>query len=83
MAVKKETAEERQARKGAELMGKATNKDKREAIAYLGKGFDEFDAFDNVVFIAWIADKSKSLEDYDNMPMTELEALIQKVLDSE
>lgn len=70
------TAEARAEKRGAELMQKVTNRHKRAAVAFFDKPLDEFDELDNMVLIAWVADPNRSLEEYDDMPLSALTDVI-------
>lgn len=63
-------------KRASELQEQMTNRHKREAVKFFGADFDALDGLDTMVVLAWIADPSLSLEDYDNMPLGELQKAI-------
>lgn len=60
-----------------ELMARATNKTKREVTRYFDEKFEDLDALDTLVLLAYLAcDKTKSLEDLDDTPFADLRKVI-------
>lgn len=73
MTNKTEAALEKRAE---ELMEQLTNADKRVAVKFFEVSYEELDGLDQMVLLAHVADRSKSIADYDAMPIGELQKVI-------
>ena len=68
--------EETDAARAEELMKTLTNKDKRAAIRLFDVTLEELDGIDQLVLLAHLADRSRSLEEFDGMPIDELQKVV-------
>lgn len=68
--------EEKDAARAEELMKTLTNKDKRAAVRLFDEEFVKLDGMDFMVLLAHLADRSRSLEEYDEMGQDDLRKVI-------
>ena len=71
-----DSTEKRLEKRAAQLGEQLTNRDKREAVKFFDCAYEELDGLDQMVLLAHVADRSRSIEDYDGMPLGELQKVI-------
>lgn len=71
-----ESIEKRLEKRAAQLMEELTNRDKREAVRFFDTPYEELDGLDQMVLLAHVADRGRSIEDLDGMPIAELQKVI-------
>lgn len=71
-----DTTEKRLEKRAAILMEQLTNRDKREAVKFFDTAYEDLDGLDQMVLLAHVADRSRSIEDYDALPLGELQKVI-------
>lgn len=72
-----ETVEDKKlGERAAFLYKQVSNKLKRQAVAYFDKPLDDFDELDNMVLLCAVADNSRSIEEYDELPLSSLTEII-------
>lgn len=71
-----ESIEKRLEKRAAALGEQLTNRDKREAVKFFDTPYEELDGLDQMVLLAHVADRARSIEDYDRMPLAELQKVI-------
>lgn len=90
MATKQELEQKALEKRASDLMDQMTNKNKREAIKFFNKPYEELDDFDSMVVLALVADRveqvkvtgdpnAQALHDiayYDSLPMGELQKVV-------
>lgn len=71
-----EEKDDKLAKRAEVLMEQLTNKDKREAVKFFDCNYEDLDGMDQMVLLAHVADRTKSIEELDSLPLGELQKVI-------